>query len=339
MNLKRLSKADLAVIAEAEAMNDELHHIHNTSAFTDEEAIAQNLAIAEITGGPVEVEIIGGDCMGPEYASDEQIAAAVTELEQATPMSASLEEVVAQLEAVDEAQAAVQSTLAIEVHEAPAEAVHAAPATGEPGDALDAWNKVIDAIGKDEAIAMALKVSAAIDERKAFELAKDPNNANIQRTLKKAAAQLSMPSACKAMEVTGFELGQLNRVKNAGSRYNVYAFGKLADVLNGVVNGAIGNKINNACLRSLLKCHKAGITFTMETAKLAASDKIRVTDKNLAACLVRHTVSASTAPTQASSTMQALTDLGIVSRGGSEKQPIFSLTSAPIVAKLESILA
>lgn len=250
-----------------------------------------------------------------------------------------LEEVVAQLDAVDEAAASVLAFEASTVHEAPAETVQVPPATGEPSEALETWNKAIDAIGQTEAIAMALKVSAAIDQRMAFEQEKDAGNANIQRTLKKAAKLLSLPSACKAMEVTGFDLGQLNRSKHAGSRYNVYAFGKLADVLKGVVDGAINNSINNACLRSLLKCHKAGIAFTMETAKLAASDKIRVTDKNLAACLVRHTVSASTAPTQASSTMQALTDLGIVNRGGTEKNPIFSLTDAPVVAKLASILS
>jgi hypothetical protein len=255
---------------------------------------------------------------------DRSVGDAMTET---TP--AVLEDVVAQLDAVDEAQAEAVSEIQATVLEL--------PATENPHD-LAAWDQAIAAISQQDAIEMAHKVALAIDTRAAYESDKNPDNGNIHRTLKKARQALSLPSACKAMMVTGFDVGQVNRHKAQNARYNVYALGKLADVLNGVVNGSIGNAINNACLRSLFRFQAAGVPFTMEMAKAAASDKIRITDKNQLGALVRHTVSASTAPTQASSTMQALTDLGIVSRGGSEKNPVFSLTDAPIVSKLSAIL-
>jgi hypothetical protein len=57
---------------------------------------------------------------------------------------------------------------------------------------------------------------------------------------------------------------------------------------------------------------------------------------SLRSALHRHTVSASTAPTQASSTMQALETLGLVKREGSVRNPTFTLTDHPAVAHLEA---
>ena len=54
--------------------------------------------------------------------------------------------------------------------------------------------------------------------------------------------------------------------------------------------------------------------------------------------LIRHTVSASTAPTQASSTMQALATLGVVKAEGSTRNPVYKLTNHPVVEKLEVLL-
>jgi ABC-type microcin C transport system duplicated ATPase subunit YejF len=59
----------------------------------------------------------------------------------------------------------------------------------------------------------------------------------------------------------------------------------------------------------------------------------------MAAHLVRHTVSASTAPTQASSTMQALETLGVVKRSGSGKNPVFEVVDGPLTRKIEELLA
>lgn len=181
-------------------------------------------------------------------------------------------------------------------------------------------------------------IAEALDERAAFETDKNPDNANIHRTLKKVRSQLVTKRAAKVMLATNLTPAFINRSEHTGSRYNVYALGKLADVIFGVTDGAISNAINLACMRSLFRFKNAGIPFTMEMAKAAASDKIRV-DAAVRQHLVRHTVSASTAPTQASSTMQALETLGVVKGVGGTKSPTFVPTEHPIVAKLEEMLA
>lgn len=197
------------------------------------------------------------------------------------------------------------------------------------------WGDVLKSISDADVDNAVLSVAKAFDERMAFE--EVHGHPNIQRTLKKARAQMATKRAVRVMLAAGFNEGQINRVKHEGARYNVYALGKLADVIYGVSGGAIANAVNNAITRSLFRFKANGTPFTFELAKAAVSDKIRV-EPGMKGMLVRHTVSASTAPTQASSTMQALVDLGIVSSSGG-KNPTFALTDAPIVAKLNEVLS
>lgn len=260
------------------------------------------------------------DALGNEVLADILETEAIAEL-------TDLDEVVAQLDAVDATQAS-----AIEMVLEPQ-----ATSTEETTPAADGsiWEKALSEIG-DELVDLGVHaVAKAIDERAAFEAAN--GNDNIQRTLTKVRNQLATKRATRAMLAAGFNEAQINRSVHQGKRYNVYALGKLADVLYGVSGGAINNAVNNAIMRSLFRFKKAGTAFTMDMAKAAVSDKIRV-EAAVRALLIRHTVAPSTAPTQASSTMQALVDLGVVSRSGSERNPIFALTDAPIVAKLDQML-
>lgn len=206
----------------------------------------------------------------------------------------------------------------------------------EGDDYAISFDDMMAKIADTDRIEATVKMANAVDERMAFELTN--GNENIQRTLKKARAQLSSTRAGAVLLACGVTEAFVNRSVQDGKRYNVYAFGKLADAINGLSGGAITNKINFAIMRSLFAARKAGITFTGELAKAAASDKIRV-EGAVKAILVRHTVGASTAPTQASSTMQAMETLGLVKRSGSHKNPTFELTDHPAVAKLEEVLA
>ena len=185
---------------------------------------------------------------------------------------------------------------------------------------------------------------SALRERSDFEAIKDPENKKIQKTIDSVWKQITTHRAARLMCAVNFDPETLNRVIHEGARYNIYAMGKLSDAIWGLTNsedgkrGQITNAINLACMRSLFRFRADGTQFTGEMAKAAASDKIRV-DAKVRELLVRHTVSASTAPTQASSTMQALESLGIVRRSGSGKNPNFDLTANPIVAALEKALA
>lgn len=206
------------------------------------------------------------------------------------------------------------------------------------------FDTAIAAVSEADVNAKLAATVAAITERKDFELVKDATNTKIQKYLDGTVSkQLATKRAARVMCVANFDPSALNRVIHEGARYNVYAMGKLADAINGLSNsdvgpGVITNAINIACMKSLFRFRAAGVPYTGEMAKASASDKIRV-ERAVNEMLKRHTVSASTAPTQASSTMQALESLGIVSRTGSMKNPTFNLTTNAIVAKLETRLA
>lgn len=239
------------------------------------------------------------------------------------PSDAEMDEMIS---ALDEVEAQAEDV----VDEAPAEVLDQAEGL--------TFEQITDSFSDEEVTEVVHEIAACIDDRVEFEKDKNPDNNNIQRTLKKAREQMVTKRAAKVFLATNVSPNIMNRVFHEGSRYNVYAIGKLGDVVRGLTDGTLMNAINLACMRSLFAFRKAGLTFTGEMAKAAASDKIRITDSAIKAALVRHTVSASTAPTQASSTMQALETLGIVKREGSHRNPIFTLTDNPAVAKLEKLL-
>ncbi len=185
---------------------------------------------------------------------------------------------------------------------------------------------------------MVFAIKAEVDTREFFENQKNPENANIQRTLKKVRSQLVTKRAARVFLTCQVHPSFINRVLHDGSRYNVYALGKLSDIVFGLTGGILSNAINLACLRSLFACSKAGVTFTMETARACASNKIHI-DPAVRKHLTRHTVSASTAPTQASSTMQALATLKVVNVGGTTRAPIYTPADTPIAERLAEMFA
>lgn len=194
--------------------------------------------------------------------------------------------------------------------------------------------EVMAGFGDEEVTDMVFAISEAVTEREEFEAAKKGDGANIQRTLKKVRQQMVTKRAARVLLATNVDPSFINREVHTGSKYNVYALGKLADVIYGVTDGVIANAINLACMRSLFRFRAAEVPFTGEMAKAAASNKVRV-EAALRRHLVSHTVSAGTAPTQASSTMQALATLGVVKVEGSSRNPTYVLTDSPLCRKIE----
>lgn len=188
---------------------------------------------------------------------------------------------------------------------------------------------------------MVWRVANALDERERFEIdaaeaEKGDVNPNILRTIKKVRSQMVTKRAASLLCAIAVTPEFINRSINEGFRYNVYALGKLGDVIYGVTDGQIANAINLACMRTLFSFRRAGLTFDMEVAKGCCSKQYAM--KKLGAAVrqhvISHTVSESTAPTQASSTMQALVTLGVVTRQESGKNPSWTLTDTPITKKL-----
>jgi hypothetical protein len=186
---------------------------------------------------------------------------------------------------------------------------------------------------------MVTNVAKAIDDRAAFEKEKHGGESNIQKTLDGARKALVTKAAAHVMLACNVDPNFMTRSIHQGQGYNVYAVQKVADIVRGLTDGnSVSNKINLAVMRTLFRFRASGDVFTSEIAKCCASDKVKPKAK-LTAALVSHTVSASTASTQASSTMQALQTLGIVSASGASRSPVYTLTDHPAVAELEKRLA
>lgn len=179
-------------------------------------------------------------------------------------------------------------------------------------------------------------IADAFDERAAYETTKNAGNTSIQKSLDKSRAKLTQARSVATLLIADVTPDFITRSTHEGSAYNVYAADKLADLVNALNTGTIGNAINNAVMRSLFKFRAAGEQFTGEMARAAASDKLRVQGQ-AAKLLTRHTVSTSTAPTQASSTMQALVTLGVVENKGTTRAPVYELTDTPATKRFEEI--
>ena len=199
---------------------------------------------------------------------------------------------------------------------------------------------LIEAVEKTQANVFVTKIAASLDERADFETTKNADNLNIQRSIAKARKMLVTLRAAKMLIAVNCDTTFLNRSVHDGSRYNVYAYGKLGDIVYGVTGGQIANAINIAVMKSLFAFNKAGATFDLECAKGAASKQYSLKiAASLRKLLICHTVSTSTAPTQASSTMQALVTLGVVKSNGSGKNPVYAVLDTPLTRKLQAALA
>lgn len=209
--------------------------------------------------------------------------------------------------------------------------------TGEDEDVVDdrPLEEIVDAVA-DEAIDAKLdQIEDAFDARASFERTKNAGNESIQASLKKSRSALQRGAVAALFAAINVDPDFICGSRNTGSAYNVYAIDKIADLVAGLNGGYVRNAINLAVCKSLFRFRAAGEVFTGEMARAAASDKLRVQGK-IKDHLVRHTVSASTAPTQASSTMSALQTLGIVVNKGSMKSPIYELTDAPQTLALQA---
>lgn len=201
-----------------------------------------------------------------------------------------------------------------------------------------ALSEILNEIGADARTAMIVQINTSFDDRAAHETSVNPANGNIHATLKKCRVKMALPGIAGLMLATNTSPDVINRSISEGSRFNVYAIDKMNDLLHGLNSGHFKNAINQAVMRSLFKFRAAGVPFTGIAAAAAASDKV-VVDKAIKGLLVRHTVSAATAPTQSSSTMTALQALGVVANKGTAKHPIWELTNSSVTEAMQKVFA
>lgn len=197
---------------------------------------------------------------------------------------------------------------------------------------------LVEAVTADEQHAKLAEIVQSFDARKEFEKVEHPKNDSVQERLKAYEKKMALPGIAALMVATKVDANFINRSVTAGKRFNIYAIDKFNDLVHGLNSGTLRNAINVAMMKSLFRCRKADVVFTGQLAIAAASDKVKI-DKIFQQHMVRHTVSAATAPTQTSSTMNALEVLGVVKNTGSAKFPIWTLQDTPVTRRFEEMLA
>lgn len=198
---------------------------------------------------------------------------------------------------------------------------------------MDQVNAISDARRKTQ---MA-KLDKGFDDRTAFEATHAPANSSIQTKLVSYRKKMVLPGIAALTLAANLDPNFMNGSGvNATKRFNVYSIDKLTDLLQGLNSGHIKNAVNKAIVESLFRFQKAGVPFTAIAAQGAVSANLKV-EKDIAGLLVRHTASPGTAPTQSSSTMNALVTLGAVQNIASPKHPVWQLTEAPVVDRLREV--
>lgn len=243
----------------------------------------------------------------------------------------------APLTALEEAQMIATGGI-VEIDQAQEEAVVENEAEVAAEDEARSFGHLLSEVTMEQEKTMQADLALAFADRAAFEQQTNPSNDNIQKTIRKLIAAYSTPNVARALVVLKVGAGHINETEQGVKRRNVYALDKIRDVLYGAVTGHMKNAINIACLTSIFKLEVAKEPFTMSVAKMCASDKIAA-PAHLKALLRRHTVSESTASTQASSTMTALEVLGVVKNVGTRNHPSFMLTNSPLTTRLRDMFA
>lgn len=190
------------------------------------------------------------------------------------------------------------------------------------------------ALSDETAKEAALTLVRNIDTRAAFEKAKNADNAKIQATLDNVRATFGKSSVARFCVAAGIDLNFINRTERTGAHFNVYAALKEANIAEVTMNDKAWNAINVAIVKSLFKCAKAEIEFSHKIAVACCSKNITI-DAGVSRHLVRHTVSPTTASTQASSTMNALQVCGVVSEYKNESGLVcYRLADTPLTAAI-----
>jgi hypothetical protein len=181
------------------------------------------------------------------------------------------------------------------------------------------------------------KLDQGFDDRAAFEATHAPANSSIQGKLTNYRKKMVLPGIAALTLAANMDPNFMNGSgNNENKRFNVYAIDKLADLLHGLNSGHIKNAVNKCIVASIFKFDAGGVLFTGLAAQGAVSSNLKV-EKDVAALLVRHTASPGTAPTQSSSTMNALAVIGAVKNTGSQKHPIWALTDSAVVERLREV--
>lgn len=148
---------------------------------------------------------------------------------------------------------------------------------------------------------------AAFDARAAYELSKNAENMNMQKTLSDLRASVNHDAIAKLMLSANVNADFINRSERTNARFNVYSAEKIVNIIRFAASAATLNHYTLAIIKSMYNCFNAEIDFTQRDALSACSLTAKV-DSSKAAHIVQYQkhVALNTAATQSSSSLNAL---------------------------------
>lgn len=148
---------------------------------------------------------------------------------------------------------------------------------------------------------------AAFDARAAYELSKNADNLNMQKTLADLRASVAHVEIAKLMCAANVDANFINRAERANARFNVYSAEKIVNIVRFAASVAALNHYTLNIVKSLYNCFNASVDFTQRDAVACCSLDVKVdaSKSHLISQYQKH-IASNTASTQASSSLNAL---------------------------------
>lgn len=153
-----------------------------------------------------------------------------------------------------------------------------------------------------------------VEARQAFEATKNPDNANIQKTLAGIRADLAHEAIAAVMLAANVPATFINHGERSNARFNVYAAEKVANVARVLAGAGRLNHYTWAIFASAYRCAAAELPFTHADAVACCSLEVRADGAKPLVRYEKH-IAPNTASTQASSSIAALKAFGVLTEG------------------------
>lgn len=156
--------------------------------------------------------------------------------------------------------------------------------------------------------AYSVALSAAIDSRAAYELAKNADNDSMQAKLKSFKASVAHTTIASILMSCNVDANLINRNERVNARFNEKAFVKVINIARSLASVDSLNIYTRAILASVKTFEENEMMIQQVECKSACSSSARLSDtrRNSALIRVAKHYDASTCSTQASSTCNAL---------------------------------
>lgn len=160
-------------------------------------------------------------------------------------------------------------------------------------------------------------LSEALASRIAYEVSKNAENDSIVSCINSIAKDVAHDSIASIMMQSNCDANFINRSERVSNRYNVYAAEKVANIARAVAVVKTLNHYTLAIFKSALALEASSFTLSHKSAVAACSSSIKHSDAKQERVLkstryAKH-VAAQTASTQASSSLNALATMNVIS--------------------------